>query len=140
MREFHIWYFWWLIFPIMGFGLAAFRSWLRYRRQKDVLDLLRTYAAQGREAPAEVLAQLALSAEGQRPLREGPMAFWFPSIVLLAFAIGFAVLALLPGAANHRFIYPAVFMGAGGAAFAIGGIVSARLAKRSPPLSEPYGR
>ncbi|GAA0624898.1 hypothetical protein GCM10009422_21740 [Brevundimonas kwangchunensis] len=58
--------FWWLIFPV-GFMLAgAFNSFLGYRRQKDALNLLRTYAEKGQEPPEALLKVL------QRPLDDDP--------------------------------------------------------------------
>lgn len=47
--------FWWLVFPVGGFVYAAWDSWLSYRRSKDELELIKAYAAQGREPPPELL-------------------------------------------------------------------------------------
>jgi hypothetical protein len=47
--------FWWLIFPVMSFAFAGLNRWMRYKRQHDAIELLRTYAANGREPPPEVL-------------------------------------------------------------------------------------
>lgn len=47
--------FWWLMFPlawIVGGGVSSF---FRYRRQKDALDLMRTYAERGQEPPEALL-------------------------------------------------------------------------------------
>lgn len=51
--------FWWLIFPIMWFGFGFLSMFLRYRRQRDFMDLLKTYAAQGKEPPPEVAKMLS---------------------------------------------------------------------------------
>ncbi|WP_420477728.1 hypothetical protein [Brevundimonas sp. FT23028] len=61
----HFFYsFWWLVFPI-GFGLlGAYNSWLGYRRQKDAINLLKSYAEKGQEPPEALLKVL------QRPLDE----------------------------------------------------------------------
>ncbi len=45
-----IWSFWWLIFPIMFFVFGAFSSWMGYRANKERLELLKTYVAQGKDA------------------------------------------------------------------------------------------
>ncbi|MDQ8029102.1 MAG: hypothetical protein REJ23_10265 [Brevundimonas sp.] len=56
--------FWWLLFPI-GVGLmGAYNSFLNYRRQRDALNLLKTYADKGQEPPEALLKVL------QRPLDE----------------------------------------------------------------------
>ena len=36
------WSFWWLIFPVMFFAMGALQMWLRYKRHKDTLDLMKT--------------------------------------------------------------------------------------------------
>jgi hypothetical protein len=51
--------FWWLIFPIMGFGMGAFGMWMRYLRHRQTIELMKTYAAQGKD-PAEVAKILGL--------------------------------------------------------------------------------
>jgi hypothetical protein len=46
---------WWLIFPIFGFGIAFFSIWLQHRRHHSWMQLMNTYAAQGKEPPPGVL-------------------------------------------------------------------------------------
>lgn len=60
------WSFWWLIFPIMGFAFGAFRMWMNYRQHKDAMELIKTYAAQGKD-PAEIATLLGMSASGPPP-------------------------------------------------------------------------
>lgn len=50
--------YWWLVFPVSGIVVGAFRSWLAYCRRRDALDVLRSYAAAGREPPAALMARL----------------------------------------------------------------------------------
>lgn len=50
--------FWWLLFPMAGFAFGAWKNWLDYRANQAMLDLIKTYAASGREPPAELLARL----------------------------------------------------------------------------------
>ena len=52
--------FWWLLFPICGSAFGLFRSWLGYRARRDALDLIKTYAESGRDAPAELVARLSV--------------------------------------------------------------------------------
>jgi len=50
--------YWWLIFPMSWFVYGGFQSWLSYRANRDTLDLLKAYAASGREPPPELVARL----------------------------------------------------------------------------------
>lgn len=50
--------FWWLLFPLAAFAFGAWRNWLDYRANQEMLDLIKTYAAAGREPPPELLAKL----------------------------------------------------------------------------------
>ncbi|HLK26047.1 MAG TPA: hypothetical protein VKT30_15440 [Caulobacteraceae bacterium] len=56
---------WWLIIiiavlavPVINAIFEPWRHYLRYRRQKDAIDVLKVYAAQNREPPPEVLDAL----------------------------------------------------------------------------------
>jgi len=50
--------FWWLVFPLSWFVVGAWRNWLSYRADRDAADVLRAYASNGREPPAELIARL----------------------------------------------------------------------------------
>ena len=50
--------YWWLIFPLGWFVASGFSSLLNYRRQKDTLKLIQTYAEKGQEPPAALLKVL----------------------------------------------------------------------------------
>src|SRR3954452_11805539 len=50
--------FWWLLFPIGFFIFGAWDRWLAYQRSKDRLELLRTYTAQGKDPPPELVKAL----------------------------------------------------------------------------------
>lgn len=60
------WSLWWLIFPVMFFAKGALRMWLRYKRRKDNIDLMKTYAAQGKD-PAEIARILGINAQVGAP-------------------------------------------------------------------------
>ena len=47
--------YWWLLFPLGFFVFGAWDRWLVYKRSKDHLDLIKSYAAQGKEPPAELM-------------------------------------------------------------------------------------
>lgn len=50
--------YWWLIFPLGWMFAGGFNSLLNYRRQKDTLDLIKTYAEKGQEPPESLLKVL----------------------------------------------------------------------------------
>jgi len=50
--------FWWLLFPLAFFVAGAWNSVMRYFRTKAKIDLIKTYAAAGKDAPADLLASL----------------------------------------------------------------------------------
>jgi len=52
------WSFWWLIFPIMGFVFGGFGMWMNYRAQRDRMELMKTYVAQGKD-PDEIAKLLS---------------------------------------------------------------------------------
>jgi hypothetical protein len=56
MQDFAMAY-WWLIFPIMWFVSSLFGMWMHHRRQQDTLELMKTYAAQGKD-PSELAKTL----------------------------------------------------------------------------------
>jgi hypothetical protein len=43
------------LFPLGFFLFGAFDRWLSYRRSRDYLDLVKSYAAQGKEPPPELI-------------------------------------------------------------------------------------
>lgn len=68
--------YWWLIFPIGAFLFGAWDRWLSYRRSRDHLDLIRTYADQGKEPPAALLRGV----NGDEPFMTDPDAPDFPGL------------------------------------------------------------
>lgn len=59
--------YWWLLFPIGAFVFGAWDRWLAYKRSRDHLDLIRTFAAQGKEVPPELMQQVRDEADGGMP-------------------------------------------------------------------------
>ncbi len=56
---------WWLIIPLAAFTIpltaivfSSLNLQMHYRHRREALELIRTYAAQGKDPPAELLAQL----------------------------------------------------------------------------------
>ena len=98
--------FWWLIFPIMWFGFGFFGMWLRHRRHRDAMEVLKTYAAQGKEPPAEVSRILSGAADpsscgpwgggygyGWWGRRYGPYWEWRRVFIFTSLAVGFGIAA-----------------------------------------------
>ena len=86
--------FWWLIFPI-GFGLlGAYNSFLGYRRQRDALNLIKTYAEKGQEPPAALLEILKRPLDedgwdGRSPGNRQPTNYWSLFGLFTALSVGF---------------------------------------------------
>lgn len=68
--------YWWLLFPLSWFVIGGWNSWLNYRRSKDAMDLMRQYAAQGKEPPPDLMRTLSYPVDddgwgGRRRWRRG---------------------------------------------------------------------
>ncbi|MNE22438.1 hypothetical protein D3C87_261090 [compost metagenome] len=115
--------FWWLVFPlawIVGGGVSSF---FRYRRQKGVLDLMRTYAERGQEPP-EALLKMVGEAENDVDLwdttgrssscRRRPADYWSLFGLFFALAVGFAATGYFTGidGGSGAFMVVGVTMGA----------------------------
>ena len=55
--------YWWMIFPLAFFVFGAWDRWLSYQRSRDAMDLMKTYAAQGKEPPPELVRQVQADPE-----------------------------------------------------------------------------
>ncbi len=129
--------YWWLIFPFMGFMFGAFGMWMGYRTHRDRMDVIKTYAAQGKD-PAEIAKVMGGPAgvpPGADPYwngygypgrhwggpwgwggywgRYGPYREWRRFILFLCLAVGFGVASQyseFPGT-EHAFTLVAIIMG-----------------------------
>lgn len=106
--------YWWLIFPLMWFVTSILRMWSQHRSRKDTLELLRTYASQGKEPPAEVLKTLENGGPSYRGSRTGLHRCWSRVAVFASLALGFGTMAYLNRAVGteHGALFVAVIMGA----------------------------
>ena len=50
--------FWWLIFPLFWMVTALAWGWSRHSRANRALDIIKSYADQGKEPPPELLKNL----------------------------------------------------------------------------------
>ncbi|WP_297734866.1 hypothetical protein [uncultured Maricaulis sp.] len=57
--------YWWLLFPLGFFLAAGWGSFMRYKRTQAKIDLLKTYAAAGKEPPADLIASLDDPGDGR---------------------------------------------------------------------------
>jgi hypothetical protein len=74
-------HFWWLIFPLIGFAFCFSTTWMRYQRQKATVELLRSYASQGKEPPTELVKVL----QDDHP--RGPYRDWRRAVFLGTLAV-----------------------------------------------------
>jgi len=102
-----------LIFGLAGmaFGFTAmcFGLWRRHRREIGALDILRTYAAQGKEAPAEVTTLLQTVLHRNRRAKYWRMAILFACLTLAFSDIAWLGVGIRP---NHAFVIPTLILGA----------------------------
>jgi len=55
--------FWWLLFPLAFFLSAGWDSWMKYRRHQATLDMLKSFAASGKEPPEGLLKALEITSK-----------------------------------------------------------------------------
>ena len=154
--------FWWLIFPLMGFGFAAFGMWMSYLRERHRLELMKTYAQQGKD-PAEVAKLLGQPdpvppgggyngdwgggywtgyyGPGRwRYRRWGPYREWRNFIVFLCLAVGFGLASeyggLGWGGRFHPFVLVAIIMGVLAMGSLIFAVISTVITLRLPPPND----
>jgi hypothetical protein len=107
--------FWWLIFPVFGMFMAVWGMMQSDQRSRRALDLIRSYADQGKEPPAELL-RMATQGDGDGfgappPSRQNSKAWTF--IVFAAIAAGFGVAWYMLQGEDYEFAFAlvAVVMG-----------------------------
>ena len=88
--------YWWLIFPLGWMIAGGFTSLLNYKRQKDTLKLIQTYAEKGQEPPEALLKVLERPIDsdteffnGPRDGRRGAEGTWFSVVLVGRMACGF---------------------------------------------------
>jgi hypothetical protein len=101
--------YWWLVFPIGFFVLGLIDRWMAYQRSRDQLELLKTYTAQGKDPPPELIKALQGEEAAEPPpydprdrysrryhrryyrryWRSSPYWAWRAAIVTAAVAAGF---------------------------------------------------
>ena len=109
-------HFWWLIFPIFGMITAWLHMNQRHDRTNKVLDMIKSYADQGKEPPPELMAALREANFGGA-MQSQPN--WLPVFLFAGLAVGFGMFALWDGG-DMRHNLPYLFVALVMAAMAIG--------------------
>jgi hypothetical protein len=91
--------YWWLLFPLFWGISQMIKSILRHKRAQAALDVLQSYAAQGKEPPAELVAVLRQPDQSEEKRnRQGSYRHygWIPVFLFGALACGFGLWAIFP--------------------------------------------
>lgn len=80
--------FWWLIFPIFGMTMGLIGMFQTEKRAQSAIDLIKTYADQGKDPPPELLQLAVRENEGAS---EGKNSQAWTFVVFAALASGFGV-------------------------------------------------
>jgi len=125
--------FWWLIFPIFWMIARIVRLSLRHSNANRALDIIKTYADQGKDPPAELLAALRDRRDAEDRHYPGPEHGWVRFCLFAALAVGFGVLAFIPSDLSEGHEFAFIFVAIVMVGLALGGLISA-LMKPRPDL------
>lgn len=122
--------YWWLVFPLFGLAMGGWHSFAHYRRQKAVLEVIRTYAQKGETPPEALLAVLTAGDDGRQPGRQSPAHYWSLFGLFAVLAGGFGIGAWVYGfeGVGWPFGIVALVMGA----VAVWALINAFLFRRPP--------
>jgi hypothetical protein len=91
-------HFWWLVFPLFWMVMALAWGWSRHSRANRALDIVKTYADQGKDPPPELLKNLQGRSDGYYGCdggwRYSPERRLHRAVVFTALAIAFGVLTV----------------------------------------------
>ena len=117
--------FFWMVFPIGAGLIAMFAAWLHQRRAQQALEVLQSFAAQGKAVPPELLA-LIQPRRRERAPGEQARTMLLVGFILLAMAASFTVLISALGGDMRTlaglYFVAAMFVGVAAAFFIIAGI------------------
>ena len=124
--------YWWLLFPMAWFVFGGFSSFLNYRKQRETLKLLKTYADKGQEPPESLLKILDRPIDSDGELWTGATSSgsggddgtWFTVVLmgLLAAGFGYASWTNMYGQ-SAAFLIVAKVLGAVGVACLVSGLM-----------------
>lgn len=128
--------FWWLMFPLVWLLIGGVTPFLNYRRQKQTMKLIQSYADRGQDPPEALLKLL------DRPLDEEGAAmwgaasgrgtgsgssWWFTVVLFAIMSAGFAYAAWSDMyGAGEAFLIVSFVMGAVAAASLVSALASRR--------------
>jgi len=128
--------YWWLLFPLGYFLAAGWGSFMRYKRTQSKIDLIKTYAAAGKEPPAELIATLDRDddANAQRDChdagtgrrRGGGRAFLVVMFAGLAAVFAYAGYSGMIGEEPEKLYFVALVLGVLSIAFLAASLFSGR--------------
>src|SRR6185503_14297993 len=90
--------FWWLLFPL-GWAIGQLiKNILRHIRAREALSVLKSYADQGKEPPAELVAVLRHPEQTDAQQRRGDYKIWgwIPIFLFAGLTAGFVLMAIFP--------------------------------------------
>jgi len=89
--------FWWLIFPLFWMIVVLAWGWSRHARANRTLDIIKSYADQGKDPPPELMKNLRGDMDGgcgPYAWRYSPERRLHRAFLFLALAIAFGVLMI----------------------------------------------
>jgi hypothetical protein len=100
--------YWWLLFPLGSAVWGLFDTWARHRRADRALDMLKTYADQGKEPPAALIEALRQPVNGWgRGYYRGPYGRsrgpWIPAFLFAGLAAAFLSRFFFPDMGHRDF-------------------------------------
>ena len=86
--------YWWLIFPL-GWGIAALvKAVLRHKRAQQALEVIQSFAQQGKEIPPDLLKLLQQPEQPRRTPREKARGLMLAGFVMLALFVAILTLTI----------------------------------------------
>lgn len=82
--------FWWLMFPVFGMGMGLWGMISSERRQRDVMNVIKSYIDQGKEVPPELLRMAQADWQGEQN-HTPRQSNWWSFFTFAALAVGFSV-------------------------------------------------
>ncbi|HYS45879.1 MAG TPA: hypothetical protein VEM35_05550 [Rhizomicrobium sp.] len=140
-------HFWWLIFPLFWLCAMTARLWSHHSRANRTLDILKTYADQGKEPPPELMKALqqgpGVWGDCDRRWRRSPEERLGRAFLFAALACAFGFMAFWPQFSNapyHHNPFGLIFLTAIMTAFAVSNLLSVIFRPRDLPPYDKDGK
>jgi hypothetical protein len=97
--------FWWLIFPLFWMGAMVLAQWSRHNRANRALDIIKSYADQGKDPPPDLLKSMqggggdtcGWDSDWRGRWRYSPQRLLQRTFLFTALAIAFGILMFRDG-------------------------------------------